>query len=205
MSAQTRVLLFDVGGVLATNGWDRIARRRAADEFGFDWEEFQDRHESVAHDFETGRLDLTGYFDRTLFYHPRSFERDDLAEFMRQQTEPFTDSLAIVDELAASGRYLLATLNNESRELNQHRIQVLGLDKYFSMFFSSCYLGVSKPEPEIYRIAIEVTQHAPDECLFIDDRLLNLECATRAGMRAIHFTDAANLRAELVAAGVLDR
>ena len=203
MPPQTRVLLFDVGGVLATNGWDRAARHRAAEAFGFDVEEFQDRHEFVSHDFETGRLDLSGYLDRTLFYRERPFHRDDFVEFMKGQTEPFSDSLAIVDELAATDQYLLATLNNESRELNEHRIETLGLSESFSMFLSSCYLGVSKPEPEIYRIAIDVTQHSPDECLFIDDRSLNLECATRAGMRTIHFTDAAGLRADLAKEGVL--
>ncbi len=203
MSTTTRVLLFDVGGVLATNGWDRTARHRAADEFGFDWEEFQERHDFVAHDFETGRLDLPGYLDRTLFYRERAFQQDDVADFMKRQTQPFADSLAIANDLAASGRYLLATLNNESRELNEHRIRTLGLDEHFSMFLSSCYLGVSKPEPEIYRIAIDITQHAPDECLFIDDRSLNLECATREGMRTIQFTGATELRADLVSRGVL--
>ncbi len=122
---------------------------------------------------------------------------------MMGQTKPFPDSLAIVDEVAATARYLLATLNNESRELNEHRIETLGLSENFSMFLSSCYLGVSKPEPEIYRIAIDVTQHSPDECLFIDDRSLNLECATLAGMRTIHFTDAAGLRADLAKEGIL--
>jgi len=204
VSAQIRVLLFDVGGVLATNGWDGVARRRAADEFGFDWEEFQSRHDFVAHDFETGRLDLTGYLDRTLFYRERSFQADHFVEFMKRQTKPFADSLAIVEELAASRRYVLATLNNESRELNEHRIQKLGLAPNFSMFLSSCYLGFSKPESEIYRIAIDITQQAPDECLFIDDRPLNLECAALEGIQTIHFTGAVDLRADLVAAGVLD-
>jgi len=200
---ETRVLFFDVGGVLATNGWDRLARRRAAEAFSFDWEEFQDRHDFVSHDFETGRLDLSGYLERTLFYRERSFRRQDFIEFMMGQTKPFPDSLAIVDEVAATARYLLATLNNESRELNEHRIEKLGLSENFSMFLSSCYLGVSKPEPEIYRIAIDVMQHSPDECLFIDDRSLNLECATLAGMRTIHFTDAAGLRADLAKEGIL--
>ncbi len=205
MSLTTRVLLFDVGGVLATNGWDRTARRRAAEEFGFDSKEFQNRHEFVAHDFETGQLDLVGYLDRTLFYRERPFQREDIAEFIKHQTEPYNDSLAIVAELAAYRRYLLATLNNESRELNEHRIQKLGLEKHFSIFLSSCYLGVRKPEPETYRIAIDLTQHEPAECVFIDDRLLNLECAAREGIRTIHFAGAAGLRAELIAQGVLKK
>ena len=203
MSAKTKVILFDVGGVLASNGWDRVARHRAADEFGFDWTEFQDRHDFVAHDFETGRLDLHGYLERTLFYRERSFQPDDFVTFMKEQTKPFEDSLTIARELAASRSYVLATLNNESRELNEHRIQILGLEEIFSMFLSSCYLGVSKPKPEIYRIAIDVTQHSPDECLFIDDRSLNLECAVREGMRTVHFTGAVDLRAQLILLGLL--
>ncbi len=203
MQTTPGVILFDVGGVLATNGWDRAARRRAADAFDFDWEEFGDRHEFLAHDFETGRLDLDGYLDRTLFYRDRPFSKDDFVVFMKAQSEPYPDSLAIVAELAASERFLLATLNNESRELNEYRIEHLGLGEYFSMFLSSCYLGVSKPEPEIYRIAIDVTQHAPQECLFIDDRDLNLECATLEGMQTLHFTGAADLRIALDAEGLI--
>lgn len=198
-----RVLLFDVGGVLATNGWDRVARRRAADQFEFDWEEFQDRHEFVAHDFETGKLDLAGYLDRTLFYRERPFDRSQFVDFMKDQTQPFDESLAIAAELAASGRFLMATLNNESRELNEYRIQALGLSRTFSVFLSSCYLGVTKPEPEIYRIATDVTNHGPGKCLFIDDRRLNLECAELVGMQTNHFTDAATLRADLTVQGLL--
>ena len=104
MSAKIRVILFDVGGVLASNGWDRIARRSASNEFGFDWAQFQDRHDFVAHDFETGRLDLPGYLERTLFYRERSFQPDDFVTFMKEQTKPLEDSLAIGRELAASRR-----------------------------------------------------------------------------------------------------
>jgi putative hydrolase of the HAD superfamily len=200
-----RVILFDVGGVLATNGWDRHARRAAADRFGYDWEEFQDRHDSVAHDFETGALTRPEYLERTLFYRTRDFTAGDFTDFMESRTEPFPDSLAIVAELSRVENLTLATLNNESRELNEHRIDALGLKDHFSFFLSSCYLGVSKPEPEIYRIAIDVTQHSPDECLFIDDRPLNLECADLAGMQTHHFTAAENLRSKLESIGLIAR
>jgi FMN phosphatase YigB (HAD superfamily) len=48
-----------------------------------------------------------------------------------------------------------------------------------------------------------VTQRKPEECLFIDDRELNLECAQQLRMRTIHFRNAAQLRRELVANGVV--
>ncbi len=97
----------------------------------------------------------------------------------------------------------MATLNNESRALNDHRIEVLGLRDHFSTFFSSCYLGVRKPEPEIFRIAIDVTRSDPADCLFIDDRQLNLECASLEGMRTVQFKDPAGLRADLSDLGAL--
>ncbi len=197
-----KVLLFDVGGVLLSNGWDRESRRLACQRFDLDWEDFQDRHDFVAADFDTGKLTLDGYLDRTVFYRDRSFTRDDFIAFMKAQSEPIPDSLQLVRELGATGDYVLATLNNESRELNEHRIDTFGLREYFTMFLSSCYLGMKKPEAEIYGVAVDILQHRPDECVFIDDRQLNLECAERAGINAIHFRGAEHLRTSLAEFGV---
>lgn len=194
-----QVVLFDVGGVLATNGWDRAARERAADHFGYDPEEFQDRHDFVAHDFETGRLTISEYLERTLFYRKRDFTEEDVVAFMKAQTAPKPDSLAVLAELGGHDGVLVGTLNNESRELNEHRIRVLGLKDHVPLFLSSCYLGVRKPEPEIYRMATEITGHDAAECLFIDDRSINIECAEFEGMATHLFTGAAALREALVA------
>jgi putative hydrolase of the HAD superfamily len=200
--SEVKVLLFDVGGVLLTNGWDRDARRSACQRFGLDWEDFQDRHEFVAPDFETGKLTMTEYLRRTVFYRSRPFTEAEFVGFMRAQSEGLPESLALLDELAASGKYVMATLNNESRELNDYRIDTFGLRRYFSAFMSSCYLGMRKPEEDIYRVAVDIIQHAPEVCVFIDDRLLNLECASRAGIQSIHFKNADQLRASLNELGV---
>lgn len=197
-----KVLFFDVGGVLLTNGWDRTSRRLAADEFDIDWDEFQDRHDSVSGDFEIGNLTLADYLKRTVFYRDRDFTEAAFVEFMKSQSVAKPDSLAVLDELAASDRFLMATLNNESRELNDFRIEKFALRRYFSVFLSSCYLGVSKPDREIYRLALEVTQHRPEQCVFIDDRELNLECADLLGIRPVHFTDADQLRVSLKELGI---
>lgn len=202
MSNDVTVIFFDVGGVLLSNGWDRESRRAAADRFDLDWEDFQDRHDQVSAPFETGALDLATYLERTVFYRSRPFDRSDFADFMKAQTEPIPESLEVLSDLSASGNYLLATLNNESRELNEYRIDRFRLREHFSMFLSSCYLGVRKPEPEIYEMAIAITQQPAGQCLFVDDRELNLECAVTAGIRTIHFRDAEGLRASLADAGV---
>jgi putative hydrolase of the HAD superfamily len=197
-----KVLLFDIGGVLLTNGWDRDARRLACERFGLDWEDFQDRHEFVAPDFEIGKLTITEYLRRTVFYRERPFTEDEFVDFMKAQSEAMPESLALLADLAASGEYVLATLNNESRELNDHRIQTFGLRAYFSVFMSSCYLGMKKPEEDIYRVAVDITQHRPEQYVFIDDRQLNLECAERAGIQSVHFKNADQLRTSLRELGV---
>jgi putative hydrolase of the HAD superfamily len=196
-------VLFDVGGVLGTNGWDRNSRRRAVERFHLDWEEFADRHELSVTAFETGHLALDQYLERTVFYRPRDFSRDDFKQFMFEESQPFTDSLAVLADVAGARKYFLATLNNESLELNLYRIQKFGLRAYFDVFFSSCFLGVKKPDEAIYRLALKMTQRAPEECVFIDDRALNLECARACcGLRTIQFQNAEHLREDLKASGV---
>lgn len=195
-------LFWDVGGVLLTNGWDRHSRRAAAQKFKVDWEDYEDRHELVVGRFETGKLSLDQYLDRTIFYRSRDFTKNEFKDYMFAQSKPIEGTLDVVGRLARSGKYLLSTLNNESRELNLYRIEQFGLHKYFSVFMSSSFLGVKKPEDEMFRLALDLSQLKPEECLFIDDRALNLECATRSGLRTLHFKNAAQLDNELHQAGL---
>ena len=197
-----KVLLFDVGGVLLSNGWDTRARRLASKHFDLDWDDFQYRHESVARDFETGRLTMTEYLNRTVLYCNRPFSETEFVGFMKAQSVSKPDSMTLLADASASGEYLLGTLNNESRELNDYRIETFGLRRYFTLFVSSCYVGMRKPEHHIYRTAVDIVQHRPDQCVFIDDRELNLECANLAGIRSIHFQDANQARTALNEMGV---
>lgn len=200
--AEITTLFWDVGGVLLTNGWDRAARRRAVERFQLDEEDFQDRHELVSTSFETGQLSLEDYLERTVFYRERTFTRDEFKDFMFAQSQPHPEVLALAGRLARSGRYRLATLNNESLELNRYRIEQFRLRETFSDFFSSCFLGVRKPDRAIYQLALQITQRQPAHCLFIDDRALNLECARRLGFHTIHHQTVAQLQKELKQEGV---
>ncbi len=187
----------DVGGVLLTNGWDHGSRRKLVEQFGLDGKDFEDRHQLLSAALDTGQIELDEYLDRAIFCHPRDFSKQSVREFMFAQSEPLPGSLALAARLAESGKYLMATLNNESRELNLYRIEKFGLRNYFSVFFSSCFLGVQKPRQEIYRLALDLSQCPPEECVFIDDRALNLECARKLGLHTIQFHDVAQTENEL--------
>lgn len=196
-------IFFDIGGVLLSDGWGHDSRRAAAEKFGLDWDEYTDRHEKVAHAIETNRLSLEQYLDRAVFYRPRSFTRDQFRDFIFAQSQPKLDSLEIAKELADSGRYFMATINNEIMELNVYRLERFSLRRYFPVFFSSCFLGLRKPDEAIYRTVLQITQRTPQECIFIDDREVNLECPRELGINTILFKDAGKLRQELHKSGVV--
>ena len=195
-------LFWDIGGVILTNGWDRESRKEAAATFGFDWEEFQDRHDLSFPAFDTGQITLNEYLDRTLFYRSRPFTREEFTAFMFAQSKEYGDTRGVLDEVADSGKYFVGAINNEPLELNQYRIEAFHLRRNFLVFFSSCYVRSRKPEETIFRVALEVSQRAPDQCLFIDDRPLNLDSPRRLGMNTIHHQNAEQLRAELGKLGV---
>jgi putative hydrolase of the HAD superfamily len=195
-------LFWDIGGVLATNGWDHNSRMEAAQTFGLDWEEYRERHDLSFPAFDAGQITLDQYLDRTLFYRVRKFTREEFTAFMFAQSKEYPESRAVLADAARTGKYYIASINNEPRELNQYRIEAFNLRQDFQAFFSSCYLNARKPEEAIYRIALEVSQRAPEKSVFIDDRLLNLENPRRLGMQVVHYQNAQQLRADLKALGI---
>jgi putative hydrolase of the HAD superfamily len=200
--AQITALFWDNGGVILTNGWDMDSRKKAVAKFHLDADDFESRHELMLNAFECGEATLDQYIRRTVFYRERPFTPEAFKQFMFDQSQPFPESLAFLGDLARRRRYLFAALNNESLEINEYRIHAFHLRDYFQVFFSSCYLGLRKPDAGIYRQALRITQRDAAECLMIDDRALNLECAQELGMGAILFQNVAQLRTDLARYGV---
>ena len=195
-------LFWDIGGVVLTNGWDRESRRAAAQAFQLDSEDFQDRHDLSFPAFDSGQITLDQYLDRTLFYRSRTFTREEFTAFMFAQSREYPETRAVLSAAARTGKYFIASINNEPLELNNYRIEAFNLRKDFTAFFSSCYLHSRKPEEAIFRIALEVTQRPAEECVFIDDRPLNLENPRRLGMNVVHHRNAPQLLADLKSLGI---
>ncbi len=195
-------LFWDVGGVLLSNAWDHEQRQQSLKQFGLDEAEFESRHEMLVSSFERGKITLHYYLERTVFYRPRSFTEEAFIQHMFSLSQPDPEALRLARELTQSGKYLMSTINNESKELNLFRIRTFGLREIFGLFVSSCFVGLRKPEEGIYHLALEITQRPPEECCFVDDRPLNLDSAAKLGMHAIQMENAAQLREELAKLGV---
>jgi putative hydrolase of the HAD superfamily len=200
--ADVPTLFFDVGGVILTNGWDTAARRRAAEAFGLDHAEFQTRHEMLKTAFETGRLSLDAYIRKAVFHHSRPFSPDEFKAFLFGQSQPLGDTLDWLRALAATRRYRLVTLNNESRELHEYRVRAFNLDTVFQAFLTSCYLGQVKPDEAIYLNALGIMNCPEERAIFIDDRSVNVEPALALGLTAFKFEGLEGLREFLRSFGI---
>lgn len=197
-------ILFDVGGVLLTNGWDRRERAAAVEHFNLDAEDLEARHLAIFAAWERDAIGLDAYLDQVMFYKPRPFSREEFFEFVLSQSKLLTDgALSILTEIAASDKCVVGALNNEARATNEYRFSKFGLREYLQVAFSSCYLGLRKPDLAIYRCALDILGRPPERVLFIDDRQQNVDGAAAAGIKAIRFQGEGELRSELLELGVL--
>ena len=98
------VILFDVGGVLLTNGWDHGERAAAVERFGLDAADFEARHEAVYPAWESSEITGKTYLNETVFYEPREFSRGDFFAFVLAQSKLLPDgAMEILKELSAQG------------------------------------------------------------------------------------------------------
>jgi putative hydrolase of the HAD superfamily len=196
-------LFFDIGGVLGSNAWDREQRAAAVAAFHLDAAELAERHPEAAASLETGRMTLGEYLRTAVFHRPRAFTPEDFTAYVKGLSTPWPASIAFARALGATGRWRLATLNNESAELNVHRLKAFGLTGIFGAFFSSCWLGVAKPSPRIFELALAMSQAEPAASVLVDDRTRNCDAARAIGMLTVQFTDVERLRGDLAALGVV--
>ncbi|HLY39715.1 MAG TPA: HAD-IA family hydrolase [Terracidiphilus sp.] len=197
-------ILFDVGGVLLTNGWDHRERAAVLDQFQLDRAAFESRHAAPNDAWERDLITAKEYLDTTVFYEPRNFTPQEFLAAIFAQSKCLPDGgMGILKDLASSDRCVLGTLNNEAREPNDYRFRQFGLRQYVQVAFSSCYMGLRKPGPAIFRRALDILGKPAERVLFIDDRAENVAGAASAGMKTVRFQGAEMLRSELQSLGVL--
>ena len=195
-------LFIDIGGVLLTNGWDRAARQHAAGAYHLDYAEMDERHHLTYDTYEEGKLTLDEYLQRVVFYQARSFSMDEFKNFMYSLSLPYDQMLDLVHLLKA--RYPLKTIavNNEGRELNDYRIRQFSLGEVIDTFVSSCFVHFRKPDLDIFKIALDITQSPPQQVAYIDDRPMFVEIAQTLGIRGVRHVDHPSTLSKLAELGL---
>jgi putative hydrolase of the HAD superfamily len=189
MEQSYRILFSDIGGVLLTNGWGHESREAAAKKFGIDYGEMDTLHDFIFNVYEMGKISLDVYLDTVVFNHPRSFSREEFKDFMFAQSLELPGMLSWFVEWKNKNYGLkIISINNEAKELNEYRIKKYKLHNFFDAFVSSCEVGMRKPDPGIFRLALGIAQAKPHECLYFDDRIMLVEAAKKEGIHAYHHT-----------------
>ena len=200
--AGVTTLFLDLGGVLLSNGWDRTSRKRAAEKFGIDFMEMDERHHLAFGTYEEGKQSLEDYLSRAVFYEERPFSRDSFIMFMFAQSHPYPEMIDLVRRLKERYGLKLICVSNEGRELTEYRIKRFELRTFIDCFVSSCFVHVRKPDYDIYRIAMDIAQAPCEEVVYIEDRGMFVEAARCLGIQGIVHKDYVSTREALAALGL---
>jgi putative hydrolase of the HAD superfamily len=188
-ASSVKVIFLDIGGVLLSNGWGHESRQKAAQKFGLDYEEMDILHHFIFNVYEIDSITLNEYLDRVVFNHPREFTKEDFKTFMFAESLELPGMVQWLKEWKRNCDFRIISINNEGRELNDFRIKKFGLHQCFDAFISSCEVGMRKPDPGIFILAMGIAQASPEECIYFDDRLMLVQAAQKLGIRSFHHKD----------------
>ncbi|MHB1920662.1 MAG: HAD family hydrolase [Chitinophagaceae bacterium] len=196
-------LFIDIGGVLLTNGWDRHSREAAATKFDLDLKEMQDRHHLCYDTYESGKLPLEDYLNQVVFYCPRKFTPEQFRAFMYTQSQPYPQMLQLISKLKIKYGLKIVVVSNEGRELTTYRIKTFQLNSFVDFFISSCFVHFRKPDADIFKIALDVSQVPVENVLYLEDRLMFIQVAQRLGIQGIQHLDFASTCRQLSSFGLI--
>lgn len=179
-----KILFLDIGGVLLSNGWGHESRKKAAKEFNLNYIELNTLHEFIFNVYEIGSISLDEYLDVVIFNHPRKFTRQSFKSFMFAQSTELPHMIQWLIKWRSDHSFRIISINNEGKELNDYRIKKFRLHRCFDAFISSCEVGLRKPDPGIFKLAMGVVHASPGQCYYFDDREMIVESARSLGINA---------------------
>ena len=193
-----RAIICDFGGVLTSPLMDAFVAFQ--EDTGITLEQLG---EAMAHgaertgsnplfELECGRISedrfldiLRDGFEENLGHRP---ELHRFAQTYMDALHPNAEMISLMEELAGSHR--MALLTNNVREWEPLWRAKLPVDEIFETVVDSAFVGMRKPDPEIYELTRSRLEGIePGECLFVDDTLVNCEVARELGWLAVHHTD----------------
>ena len=193
-----RTIVSDFGGVLTTPLAGSF--QTFADRSGIDLETMGQAltalHERDGvhplHELECGRLTETAFVENLRAslgeMLGRQVDLAALAETLWEGMFPNETMILFMASLRDEG-YRMALLTNNVREWELRWRALAPVDEIFELVIDSAFVGVRKPEPEIYELTLTALGVPAAECLFIDDIEVNCVAAREAGMSAVVFLD----------------
>ncbi len=204
MPSTTRfpILFSDIGGVLGNNGWDSALRRRLCEHFGIAYESIDARHRLLFDSFERGHIKFDDYLKRVFFAEPRNFRFEEVRDFVYEASVPWTENIIFMKDVKQRNGIKLALISNEGQGITEYRIEKFGLRELADFMVISHFTGMRKPDPSIWKLALNLAAVRPEESIYIDDREVFAEIAASMGFISIHHTSLETTRNHLARLGL---
>ena len=198
------IFLFDLGNTVIKLAYERVLAAICEDASISRDELVELLEEPGAYrDMERGAVSFYDFYE---FLCDHAGYRGSIRDFHRVWSDFFDGTMPGIEELLdrIRARYRVAYLSN-SNEIHAALIptQFPGLFHKDEPFVFSHRLKVAKPDPDIFRLALQTIGSTPQDTIFVDDLLENVLAARAIGMRAFQFSDARSLGNELEREGLL--
>lgn len=164
-----KAILFDLYGVLIPDVYERWLKMHNLTRTG--------RYQRLSEENDKNRLSQDELFKA--LEEESNVPYSDIADFFAVSAQVAPKTFTLLEE--AREKYTLGLISNGSIRTRQ-KLQTLSLSQYFESITISAEVGVIKPSPEIYAIALASLGVAAHEVLYIDDNSRNIEAATALGM-----------------------
>ena len=198
--ASRPVLIFDLGGVVLDWNPRHLYRKLIPDEVAREWFLTEVCSPAWNLQMDTGKpsaeavAELSARFPDQAGLISAYWDR-----WPEMLGGPIPGTSELVTELAKSGRELYA-ISNFNGEVWPATMDAFPMLNCFEDIGISSFVGVCKPDPRIFAVALRRFGVAAGDCLFIDDVAANVDGAKAAGIAAVQFTSAAALRGLLASA-----
>ncbi|HEX4168447.1 MAG TPA: HAD-IA family hydrolase [Bryobacteraceae bacterium] len=180
-----RILYSDIGGVLGTNGWGEEARENICRQFQLDSEEIGSRHRLMFDSYERGYLTFDDYLRHVFFGSDRDFTIEQLREAAYSQSVAWPENIDFLKRVKEKNNLKLALISNEGSGITEHRVGKFKLRELADFMVISHFVHMRKPDPEIWRLALNLAQAQVTESIYIDDRPMFANMAGELGFAAI--------------------
>ena len=199
-----RAVVFDYGMVLSGPPYlparQELTRITGLSEEAFDRFYWADRHA-----YDRGDLSGLAFWQKLAADAGLTLSSDQIDELNRWDARMWTTTnpatLAWHKQLKAAG-LRTGILSNMGDSVLESILEKFAWVEDFDVLIWSFQHGMAKPEPPIYKLLIERLGTAPEETLFLDDKLENIEAAREFGILGLQFSTVSQLREDLVSAGL---
>ncbi|MCH9612483.1 MAG: Phosphoglycolate phosphatase [Chlamydiia bacterium] len=205
-SSQKKCIVFDHGGVLRTKNSEKFIT--------FFMDELDIEEPTAQSLYTTFLICKKDYQTDAIFwealYNQRPSTKDEMSldtwlirveKVKKTSMVEIEGSIQAIERLRTSG-HMTAILSNVS-EPRADLYRELGYYDGFDVVILSCEVGCEKPHNRIFELFLERVQMSPADCIFIDDKMTNIEAARSIGFEVIHFQSGEQLLSELEERGLI--